>query len=372
MNILYITPYLFLPKNGGGKVAMYHQIKNFAEQENITVAAIKGIAAAPALNCEIVHFFSPSRLRYSNPIYVFKLKRLIAEKKIDFIILEHPYMGWMLVLLQLFTKIPFAIRSQNVEYLRFKDLGKWWHPILQRYEKWIHNKAKFVLCITEEDKAFFEHQGITSTLLNLPFGTDETANPTNKNICRENVGKMHQLTSDTKIILYNGSLSYLPNKIGLDIILEKINPILITKNINYKIIICGGGLDVNYKNLEAFADKNIIYAGFVDDISEYFKAADVFINPVQGGGGIKTKLIDALAYGATSISSSNGANGVAYHTVKNKLHITPDYDANAMANKIIEILSTSNNMPTPTSFYNYYNWKNCIATILAQIKTSPA
>jgi hypothetical protein len=61
--------------------------------------------------------------------------------------------------------------------------------------------------------------------------------------------------------------------------------------------------------LKNYADQNIIYAGFVDDISIYFKGADVFINPVSYGGGIKTKLVEALGYNLNAVSTSNGAIG---------------------------------------------------------------
>jgi polysaccharide biosynthesis protein PslH len=368
-NILYITPYQFIPQNGGGKVAMYNQINNLSKIANVTVVGVANNKPAPALQCELIPFFTSSRFRYINPIYVFKLKKIIQTKNIDLVILEHPYMGWMLVLLQLFIKVKFVIRSQNVEYLRFKDLGKWWHPILKVYEKFIHNQANAVLCITEEDRAFFEQQKLTTKLIDFPFGTDQNSNPTDRSICRKKILEAHQLPDSTFIILYNGSLSYLPNKIGLDIILEKINPILLQQLSDYKIIICGGGLAESYNGLKQYSEANIIYTGFVDDISVYFKGADVFINPVQGGGGIKTKLIDALAYGTTAISSANGANGVVLATVAQKLIITPDYDAQAMCTKILEISQNRNQtMPTPASFYNYYNWQKVVANMLQQIQ----
>jgi polysaccharide biosynthesis protein PslH len=368
LNILYITPYKFIPQNGGGKVAMYNQIQNLCILHKVTVASVGTLNPLPDWNCKIIPFFSEGRFRYMNPLYVLKLLKIIKQDKTELIILEHPYMGWMLVLLQLFKQIPFAIRSQNVEYLRFKDLGKWWYKIMAKYEKFIHDKAKFVLCITEDDKLFFEKQGVRSKLINYPFGTNQGSNPSDRKECNELVIAENKLSPSVKIILFNGSLSYLPNKTGLDIILEKINPILLEKLNNYKIIICGGGLDSNYENLKQYVNKNIIYKGFVDDISIYFKAADLFINPVQGGGGIKTKLIDALAYGTTAISSENGANGVVKATVDHKLFITADYDAEAMAEKIIDILNETNYTPTPQSFYDYYNWTKITKRISEQMK----
>ncbi len=82
------------------------------------------------------------------------------------------------------------------------------------------------------------------------------------------------------------------------------------KDFRYKILVCGKGLPYFFNDLKDYADKNIIYAGFVDDISAYFKAADIFLNPILSGGGVKTKAIEALAMNCTVISTELGAMGI--------------------------------------------------------------
>ena len=42
--------------------------------------------------------------------------------------------------------------------------------------------------------------------------------------------------------------------------------------------------------------KNLVYAGFVNDVDVYYKGADLFINPVNSGGGLKTKLVEAIGF----------------------------------------------------------------------------
>ncbi|MBK7558780.1 MAG: glycosyltransferase [Chitinophagaceae bacterium] len=70
----------------------------------------------------------------------------------------------------------------------------------------------------------------------------------------------------------------------------------------------------------------MIYAGFVEDINLYFKGCDIFINPVVNGGGIKTKLVEALGYDLSVTSTKTGAIGIPVEMTGNKMKISEDND----------------------------------------------
>jgi polysaccharide biosynthesis protein PslH len=364
--ILYITPYRFIKPNAGGKFAMYQQIKHFNKYCFVVAVGVEGNIDDEELGGTILPIFKNTPSRYFNPLLIFKLLKLIKSNQINTIIMEHPYMGWLGFALKKLSRAKWFIRSQNVEYLRFKDLGKWWHPILKIYEKWVHQQADGVLCITEEDLIFFKQQGVSSQLINMPFGTSKAAPPTDRLACKHILHQRYQLKPSTKIILYNGAMNYLPNITGLDIILKEVLPALQQAKEDFIILICGGGLVASYNELKDYA--NIIYCGFVDDIGLYFKGADVFINPVQGGGGIKTKLVDALSYGTLSISSEDGAKGLQAKVAGEQLIVTPDYNGQAMAEKIMQCVNTQAYLQTPQSYYDYYNWDKIIQRVLNEIE----
>jgi polysaccharide biosynthesis protein PslH len=365
LNILYITPYKFIKPNAGGKFAMHQQIKNLSATENVVVIGVQSNEPDTSLNCTFKNILPNAPSRYFNIFLINKIVKIIKKHQSEIIILEHPYYAWLLFALKKICKVRVYIRSQNVEYLRFKDLGKWWWPVLKHYEKWAHNMADGVLCITEDDKLFFEKQGIKSKLINFPFGTNVSASPTDNAACKTALLQQYNLAANTSLILFNGTLNYLPNQTGLDIILEKVNPYLQQHLQNYKIVICGSQLPEKYNQLKDIP--NIIYSGFVDDIAAVFKGVDVFINPVQGGGGIKTKLVDALSYGTTAISSVDGAKGLVARVAGPKLIITPDFDGVAMAKAIIEIVNKNDKMATPQSYYDYYNWSKIVSRILPEL-----
>jgi glycosyltransferase involved in cell wall biosynthesis len=126
-------------------------------------------------------------------------------------------------------------------------------------------------------------------------------------------------------------------------------------DLRYTIIICGRNLPEGYKNQIEKESKNIIYTGFVDDIVPYFLAADIFINPVIYGGGIKTKLVEALSYNCNVVSTVSGATGIPTDIAQNKMQIVNDNDWEAFANAVIKSDLTAQISP---GFYEHFYWGN--------------
>jgi hypothetical protein len=157
-------------------------------------------------------------------------------------------------------------------------------------------------------------------------------------------------------LLFNGTLNYKPNLEALEIILKKITPVLLNNtNFKYTIIICGKNLPAAYDELNEYRDKNIIFAGFVDDISPYFKGVDIFINPVIEGGGIITKIVEALGYNLSVVSTKSGAVGIPVSITGEKMIIIADNDWILFANKIITI---NINSSIPAIYFEHFYWNN--------------
>ena len=108
--------------------------------------------------------------------------------------------------------------------------------------------------------------------------------------------------------------------------------------------------------LKDHAAKNIIYAGFVDDISVYFKGVDVFLNPVTDGGGIKTKLVEALGFNLNVVSTRNGAIGVDEKICNGKLFLCDNNDWQAFATRMREAPLVSKTIPP--EFFQHFYWES--------------
>ena len=130
----------------------------------------------------------------------------------------------------------------------------------------------------------------------------------------------------------------------------------------YKIILCGKRLPAELNELREYADKNIIYAGFVPDIEMYFKAADLFLNPVQSGGGIKTKMVEAIAFGTTVVSTETGAMAIHREICGKKLVVIPDNAWSDFALAIIKNVDSAG--ITPAAYYEHYYWGSIVKKIL--------
>lgn len=347
---------------GGQKgIAFFNQY--LSKLVRFSCVTIKDNTELSAEGYPIKNILSNSSSRYINLFYFFTLRRIIREEKITHIIIEHPYYGWLGILLKWFCKVKLIVHSHNIEAQRFKSMGKWWWGILWNYEKMTHKKADHNFFIQDNDRNYaienFKLKPEQCTTITYGFELNQPPTPADKRLAREEVCKTHNINETDRILLFNGTLGYKPNLDALDIILEKINPALFTDtNFSYKIIICGNKLPVDYSGLINHKDKNIIYAGFVDDINLYFKGCDIFINPVIDGGGIKTKVVEALGNDLSVISTQSGAIGILPEITGNKMYIIEDNDW-ARFSYLIKTINPGETIP-PVYFDHFY-WGNIAA-----------
>ncbi len=326
----------------------------------VTCVTTKANDISAVSDYTVLNILSNNILRYINIFYFFTLRKIILEKKLTHLVIEHPYYGWLGLLLKWFCKVKLIVHSHNIESVRFKSTGRWWWRILWLYEKFVHQKADHNFFIHEDDRNFAiaNYKLIPEKCATITYGFElqKPPAPEEKAQAKKALCKLHQVDSDTKLLLFNGTLDYKPNQDALDIILKEINPILFAeKQFKYKIIICGRGLPTKYDDLKNYASKNILYAGFVDDINIYFKGSDIFINPVTDGGGIKTKVVEALGYDLSVVSTYSGATGIPVEITGNKMKLTADKDWNEFAGKIIH---TDTNLIIPSIYFEHFYWGN--------------
>lgn len=369
-NVLSLVPYkIFPPKFGGQKcIAQFNEY--FSEYHQLVCLTIKDNPPSAA-SYEVLNILSGSRMRYINIFYFFLVRRLIKKYAITHLIVEHPYFGWLGLLLKKFCGVRFVIRSHNIEAERFHDLGKWWWQLLRIYEKYVHRHADFTFAITKEDAQYFAstYRLDPEKLAVITFGIPWAVPPELEEEASAKIAlmKLYDIEKGTAIYVFNGAFNYGPNVKAVNNIIE-VNSILVSKEINYKIIICGKDLPEEITKMLA-NEGNIVNAGFVNDIGLYLKGADVFINPVTDGGGIKTKLVEALAYNKTAVSTEHGAFGIDPSLCNGKLLVVANDDWQSFADKMLE--AAENAATIPQDFYSNFYWDNIArkaADIIENIK----
>jgi len=353
--ILGIVSYTFLPATTGGHKAIASMYQSLSRFCSVVVIGTKTNDAEKARGYRMIDILSNSPLRYINPFNFFTIRALISKEKPDYLQIEHPYLGWLAVLLKKFSGIKLIVRSHNIEGLRFKDLGKWWWKMLLSYEGWVHRKADINYFISETDKVYAvgNFRLSPSACYTITYGVNFTSPPSIRlrESAKDFLIREHLLDKSDTIILFNGAFGYGPNARALSNLINNIFPLIysITRE-SFKLIICGK--DIPAILIENNVDKNIIFAGFVADINTYLTGASIFVNPITEGGGIKTKLVEALAFNVTCVSFKTGALGVPQEVCGEKLVLADDNDFEAFAEAIVAAKQTKEDIPS--AFYKEF------------------
>lgn len=371
IHILALVPYRIYPANMGGQKAIAFFYKYLSAVLPVSVVSMQDNLIPDGQIEEYIPALSASRSRYINPWTFFILLRKIKRNQYSHLCMEHPYFGWLAILLKKWTGIQLVIHSHNIEGLRFRSTGKWWWRLLGWYEKMTHQSADVNFFITEEDRLYaIEHFRLNpASCHTITYGIERTSAPSveEKKAARTELLQQFNLPADHQLLLFNGTLSYLPNLDALNAIIEKINPLLMAANhFSYTILICGAHLPEAYHQLKHQQYPNIRYAGFVEDINLFYKGSDVFINPVMDGGGIKTKLVEALAHNLTCISTVNGAIGVPASITNHRLQIIPDHNWKLFAEAIVQ--NAAQTQGVGQVFFDHFNWEQIAQKAAAILK----
>ena len=370
INVLSIVSYQVLPAFLGGQKGIALFYKYFSRLANLVCVTTINNDPKAAEGYEVLNILSISPFRYINVFYFFTLRKIIREKKITHLILEHPYYGWLGVLLKHFAGVKLIIHSHNIEGLRWKTLGKWWWKILLNYEEWVHRRADFNFFKQRDDRDFAirNFHLDPAKCLEVTYGIEQDKPPSEKEKAssKKYLQDKYAIPAESWILLFNGAFNYPPNLQGLKYIMHDIYPELEKlKDFNYTILLCGKDIpaDLLVSNIQ-----NIVFAGFVPDISIYFKGSDIFLNPIIEGGGIKTKLVEALGCDMNAVSTAKGAIGVDPAICNNKLIVIDGKNWAAFADAVYR-LSLNKNHITQLYFEHFY-WGDIAARAAKFIKTA--
>ena len=102
-------------------------------------------------------------------------------------------------------------------------------------------------------------------------------------------------------------------------------------------------------------------------MSDYFLAANVYINPVTEGGGVQTKNIEALSYGLNVVCWQHMLNGLDTGLTGSKVFAARPNDWKDFLARIL--IATIINNPTPVTFFDYYNFDKQIQMFKERIQS---
>lgn len=297
------------------------------------------------------------------------IKEAIIAKKISHLLLEHPYYGWHGVRLAKKYTLNLIVRSHNIEYDRFRKLGKWWWPVLFILERYTHKHANLSLFKTKEDQqlAIRRFQLDPAKTMIAPIGITQHHPPSakEKESARDKLNTRHNIDPKHKILLFNGTLDYAPNAKALKHIVEEILPLLTAYRKDFTLLVTGRNEHSAYKWINKLHHPQMKIIGYVKDITPYFLGADIFLNPVSTGGGMKVKLMEALANDLNVISYKTATNGVDPKLCGNKLKIVPNNESHSFIKALLEIWTSKEEIPKV--FFENYHWEKIVKEVAERL-----
>jgi glycosyltransferase involved in cell wall biosynthesis len=129
-----------------------------------------------------------------------------------------------------------------------------------------------------------------------------------------------------------GNFHHPPNVDGLRWLLDDIWPRVRAQVPNAQLRVAGPECPVPDAALEA---RGVRMVGFVDDIDVFFDEAAVSLGPYRFGGGVKIKVLEALARGCPVVATSVGAEGLE---IVDGDHFGLATDSESFAAAIVQLL----------------------------------
>lgn len=369
-SVLSLVSYRVFPPLMGGQKCVVDFYEHLAPHATITLAVSKDNNPDKKINYQVEPFLFNHWGGDFNLIYIFRLLKLMKKNKVNYIIIEHSYFGFLGIILRFFSKKKLIIRMHNIEGHRFRDMQKVWWWVYLIYEKWVCRKADHLWFTASTDYHFaideWKINEVNCSTLFYGIENKEIPSVSERALCRKSIIEKHDLNQNTKLFLFNGTLDYIPNTDALRIIVNELLPRLSKKQLGFRIIICGNRItDEWQEELEQYSE--IIFEGFVSDISIYFKGCDCFINPVTLGSGLKTKLVEALANNIDIISVESSTQAIDTIYSDKKIALIEDYNWDAFVDTMCH-QPTITKQDTPIAFYEAFNWQQIIQKALLSLE----
>jgi glycosyltransferase involved in cell wall biosynthesis len=114
--------------------------------------------------------------------------------------------------------------------------------------------------------------------------------------------------SSSSNLVFVGSMSYRPNVDAAEFFVRQVLPRIAREVPDVTLSIVGAAPAPSVKRLAQ--DPRVRVTGLVDDVRPYYAAAAASVVPLRIAGGVRMKILEALALGSPVVSTAIGAEGL--------------------------------------------------------------
>lgn len=169
---------------------------------------------------------------------------------------------------------------------------------IARFERAICQQVDCVLAVSEEDAAALRPFRHSSDVAVIPNG-----------IFTESYDGHHErLDLGPHVLTFTGKMDYRPNVDAMLWFTAEILPLVHEQVPDARLYIVG---QKPHPQLESLRDNDhIALTGWVNDVTPFLHATDVYIAPLRMGSGTRLKILEAMAAGCAIVTTSLGAAGL--------------------------------------------------------------
>jgi glycosyltransferase involved in cell wall biosynthesis len=333
MNVLLLTQVLPYPPDSGPKVKTWNVLKYLVERHEVTlVSFVRGDQSPYEAHlrqyCRAVHTVPMKRgvvrdglamvrsvltgqpwmmVRDDRRAMRHLIDRLVAEQRFDVAHADQLNMG------QYAQRVPSAFKildAHNALWLLYKRLWETMSPgmrkwllgrdwrLLKAYEGRLVREFDAVLAVIHNDEAALrEAAGEPVDILVIPITVD-TAEVTP--VARH---------ADADHILHIGTMYWPPNIDAVRWFVDEIYPLIRQQRPDVVFDVVGARPSAELLALND-AGLGINVTGYVEDPTPYQQCAAVMVVPLLAGGGMRVKILNAMAEGIPIVSTTLGYEGI--------------------------------------------------------------
>lgn len=220
-------------------------------------------------------------------------------------LLEHPLSAHPL------PKHPLVVlRTHNVEYMIQERLAKhetmplrrWYRRYsaerMKAFEKRFFTECDGVIAITPEDAAQIRAMGYGGAMEVIPAGADIQDFAPNPDV-----------SPKPNTICYIGGMDWMPNIEAMQWFVRDVMPLVREKLPDVEFHLAGKRMSPEI--LEYRQQENIFTHPDVPSAPVFIQSHEILVVPLLSGGGMRLKIVEAMALGMPIVSTRIGAEGIA-------------------------------------------------------------
>lgn len=326
-----LTPYLPFPTSSGGQIRSFNLIKNLSKKHEITLFSLIKYAEEERYvselkkYCKDVFVFKRPEMPWTlknilntafslKPFLIIRnysstekkaLEEILKEKKFDIIHAETFYVSPHIPQ----TTTPIVLVDQTIEYqvyLHFVENFRFFalRPILyldvlkiKYWEEHYWKKAARVVAVSRRDAAVMRSLSKNIQITVIPNGVGEDL--------------MEEIPLHfSKSIVFVGNYAWLQNTEAVNILVNKIFPLIKQKLNGVKLIIAGQNTSKIVKPSTTDVEFIDLEIDDIEGIKKFFRTSGILVAPLYGPGGTRLKILGAMASKLPVITTPVGIEGI--------------------------------------------------------------